>query len=208
MRLGTGSKRRQFKSDPKLGAGEMVAKVKEHTEDWNYDVVSIGYPGPVAGNRPVAEPHNLGKGWAGFDFAKAFERPVKVVNDAVLQALGDYQGDRMLFLGLGTGLGSAMIIDGVIAPMELAHLPYRKGKTFEHYLGDDGLKRSGLKKWRAHVADVAEKLRAALQPDYIVMGGGNARKLKTLPPHTFRAGNDKAFLGGIRLWERPASHDR
>jgi len=207
LKLGKGSIRRQFKSGRKLSAAEMVAKVKQRTKDWTYNVVSIGYPGPVAGNRPIAEPHNLGVGWAGFDFAKAFRRPVKVVNDAVLQALGDYRGGRMLFLGLGTGLGSAMIIDGVIEPMELAHLPYKKGKSFEYYLGNDGMKRLGLKKWRAHVADAIEVLRAALEPGYIVIGGGNARKLKTLPPRTLRRNNERAFVGGLRLWDKHAAND-
>jgi polyphosphate glucokinase len=207
MKINTGSKQRQFKSGPKLNAENMAKKVKARSKDWTYDAVSIGYPGPVANNRPVTEPHNLGKGWVGFDFAKAFGRPVKMVNDAVLQALGDYQGGRMLFLGLGTGLGSAMIVDGTIVPMELAHLPYRKDKTFEHYLGNDGLKRSGLKKWRAHVVDAVEKLRAALEPEYIVIGGGNARKLKKLP-HTLRGANASAFDGGFRLWDGSTANDR
>ncbi|HKS86866.1 MAG TPA: ROK family protein, partial [Pseudolabrys sp.] len=144
----------------------------------------------------------LGKGWMGFDFHKAFHRPVKVINDAAMQALGSYRGGRMLFLGLGTGLGSAMIIDGIIEPMEIAHLPYKKGKTFEHYLGSDGLERSGLKKWRTHVAAVVKMLRAALEPDYVVLGGGNAGKIKHLPPHTLRGDNDKAFVGGVRLWDK------
>jgi polyphosphate glucokinase len=191
----------RFESGPKLTAKDMVATVKELTDGWTYDVVSIGYPGPVAGNRPIAEPYNLGSGWAGFDFAKAFHRPVKVVNDAVMQALGSYSGGRMLFLGLGTGLGSAMIIDGVIEPMEIAHLRYKKGKSFEDYLGTRGLEHLGLKKWRKHVADVVNILSAALEPDYVVLGGGNVNKMEKLPARTRRGNNDKAFEGGIRLWK-------
>jgi polyphosphate glucokinase len=194
------SEKRKFKSGPELTAKQMVAKVKDTTKDWTYDVVSIGYPGPVANNRPLTEPPNLGIGWTGFDFSKAFNRPVKLVNDAVMQALGSYSGSRMLFLGLGTGLGSAMIIDGVIEPMELAHLTYKNGKTFEHYLGDKGMKHSGLKKWRANVADAVKHMTAALEPDYIVLGGGNIRHLKNLPPNTRRGNNEKAFIGGFRLW--------
>jgi polyphosphate glucokinase len=203
LELTSPRRRCEFKSGPKLTASAMVAKVGELTDSWMYDVVSIGYPGPVVGNRPIAEPYNLGSGWAGFDFAKVIRRPVKVVNDAVMQALGSYHGGRMLFLGLGTGLGSAMIIDGAIEPMELAHLSYKKGKSFEDYLGSRGLKRSGLKKWRKHVADVVKKLSRALEPDYVV---GNVRKIKKMPPHTERGSNDKAFVGGIRLWDKPASH--
>jgi polyphosphate glucokinase len=184
----------------------MVTKVKDLTEAWTYQVASVGYPGPVAGNRPIADPYNLGSGWAGFDFAKVFHCPVKVVNDAVMQALGSYRGGRMLFLGLGTGLGSAMIIDGVIEPMELAHLRYKKGKSFEDYLGTRGLRRSGLKKWRRHVTDVIKILSAALEPDYVVLGGGNVRKIKKLPSGTERGNNDKAFVGGIRLWVKSRAH--
>jgi polyphosphate glucokinase len=193
--------RREFVSGPRLSAREMVRKVKAITKDWPYDVVSIGYPGPVAGNRPLHEPYNLGKGWKGFDFAKAFRRPTKVVNDALMQALGSYQGGRMLFLGLGTGLGSAMIVDGVLEPMELGHLVYRKGKTYEDYLGAAGLKRLGLKKWRKHVADVVEHLSAALEPDYVVLGGGNVENIDRLPPKTRRGDNANAFAGGFRLWK-------
>ena len=196
----------EFESGPKLTAKAMVAKIKRLTNGWAYQLVSVGYPGPVAGNRPIAEPYNLGKGWAGFDFAKALHCPAKVVNDAAMQALGSYHGGRMLFLGLGTGLGSAMIIDGVIEPMEIAHLRYKNKKSFEDYLGRRGLKRLGLRKWRKHVTDVVKKLSAALEPEYIVLGGGNARKVKKLPPRTERGTNEKAFIGGIRLWEKPQSH--
>jgi len=198
--------RRAFGSGSKMTATQMVAKIKELTSGWTYQVISIGYPGPVAGNRPITEPHNLGSGWAGFDFAKVFRRPVKVVNDAVMQALGSYHGGRMLFLGLGTGLGTAMIIDGVIEPMELAHLRYKKGKTFEDYLGSRGLRRSGLKKWRKDVNDVVKILSTALEPDYVVLGGGNARKVEKLPQRTELGNNNKAFVGGIRLWDKSPSH--
>ncbi len=197
---------RRFDSSTDLSAAEMTSKVLELTKDWDYDVVSIGYPGPVAHNRPIAEPHNLGKGWVGFDFESAFGRPVRIVNDAVMQALGSYSGGRMLFLGLGTGLGAAMIVDDAVEPMELAHLEYRHGKTFEHYLGRDGLKRMGLKKWRHMVASAVEHLAAALEPEYIVLGGGNATKMKALPPHTRLGDNENAFIGGFRLWDASKRH--
>jgi polyphosphate glucokinase len=199
--------KREFVSGPDLSAKAMVRKVKALTKDWSYDAISIGYPGPVAANRPLKEPYNLGKGWKGFDFEKAFGRPTEVVNDALMQALGSYEEGCMLFLGLGTGLGSAMIIDGALAPMELAHLPYRK-KTFEDYVGAAGLKRSGLKIWQRRVSDVVKDLAAALQPDYIVLGGGNAEKVETLPPKTRRGSNENAFEGGFRLWDRPRAKDR
>ena len=201
MMLSPASEQRVFKSGSKLTARDMVSKVKALTEDWDYDVVSIGYPGPVVHNRPIAEPHNLGHGWVAFDFAKAFGCPVKIVNDAAMQALGSYSSGRMLFLGLGTGLGSAMIIDGVIEPMELAHLPYKKGKTFEDHLGQDALKRVGKKKWRARVAAAVKHLKAALLPDYVVLGGGNAEELKTLPSGTRLGDNANAFSGGFHLWQ-------
>jgi polyphosphate glucokinase len=180
----------------------MVDGVLKLTGGWSYDVVSIGYPGRVRDNVPVLEPHNLGRGWVGFDFAAAFGRPVRMINDAAMQALGSYEGGRMLFLGLGTGLGSALIVDGVIAPMELAHLPYRKGRTYEDYVGARGLKRLGLQRWRRRVCDVVTKLAAALEPDYVMLGGGNARRLQKLPPDTRIVTNANAFLGGFRLWER------
>ena len=183
----------------------MVRKVKALTKDWSYDVVAIGYPGPVANNRPLSEPHNLGRGWAGFNFEKAFGRPTKVVNDALMQAIGSYQGGRMLFLGLGTGLGSAMIVDGVLEPMELAHLPYKHGKTYEDYIGLRGMERMGKKKWRRHVARVVEQLKNALEADYVVLGGGNAKFLGAAPPEGARLGdNANAFKGGVRLWSEDA----
>jgi polyphosphate glucokinase len=193
--------KREFTSGPKLSARTMVAQVKELTRDWSYDRVTVGYPGPVMRDRPAAEPHNLGKGWKGFDFARAFGRPTKVVNDASMQALGDYKDGKMLFLGLGTGLGSAMIIDGALVPMELAHLPYKKDKTFEDFVGATGLKRHGKKRWGGYVDDVVNRLVAALEPDYVVIGGGNADKLRTLPKKSRLGKNSNAFLGGFRLWD-------
>jgi polyphosphate glucokinase len=194
---------RKFPSGPALTAEQMVARVLELAGDWQYDVVSIGYPGFVMRNRPVAEPHNLASGWVGFDFQAAFGRPVKIINDAAMQALGSYQGGKMLFLGLGTGLGSAMVVDGIVEPMELAHLPYKKG-TFEDYVGKRGLDRKGKKKWRECVADVVAKLAAALEPDDVVLGGGNVKNLKELPPGCRAGDNANAFLGGFRLWEEPS----
>jgi polyphosphate glucokinase len=193
--------KREFVSGPNLAAKEMVKQVKSLTADWSYEVVSIGYPGPVAHDRPLAEPHNLGRGWVGFNFEKAFGRPTQVINDALMQAVGGYTGGRMLFLGLGTGLGSAMIVDGIFEPMELGHLPYHDGRTFEDYVGAAGLKRLGKKKWRREVADVVKHFVAALEPDYVVLGGGNAEKLGRLPKKTRLGDNANAFKGGFRLWD-------
>jgi polyphosphate glucokinase len=198
--------KRQVPSGPEMTAKDMVAKVKDLTPDWNYDVASIGYPGLVVHGRPIVEPYNLGNGWVGFNFADALGCPVKVVNDAVMQALGSYSGGRMLFLGLGTGLGSAMIIDGVIEPMELGHLPYKDGKTFEDHLGLKGMKRTGKKKWRAEVTAAVTHLKAALLPDYVVIGGGNAQQLKRLPADTKLGNNEKAFTGGFLLWDERLSN--
>ena len=198
--LATGEKtRREFSSGPTLTPRRMVSAVKKLAGDWKYDVVSIGYPGLVVHGRPVLEPHNLGPGWVGFDFAAAFKCPVKVINDAAMQALGGYKRGRMLFLGLGTGLGSAMIVDGIVVPMELAHLPYKKG-TYEDYVGVRGLKKHGKKRWRRHVADVVARLIAALEPTDVVLGGGNVNNLKKLPPGCRGGDNAKAFIGGFRLW--------
>jgi polyphosphate glucokinase len=190
----------KFPSGPEMTAAQMVAGVLHITDGWDYEVVSIGYPGPVLKDRPVAEPHNLGKGWVGFDFQAGFGKPVKLINDAAMQALGSYEGGRMLFLGLGTGLGTTMIVDGIIEPMELGHLPYKK-KTYEDYVGVRGLKRVGKKKWRKYVEDVVDRLVAALEPDYVVLGGGNVAKLKKLPPNCRVGSNENAFKGGFRLWE-------
>jgi polyphosphate glucokinase len=194
------SEHRKFDSGPKMTAEMMVEGVKRDTADWSYDAISIGYPGPVLHGRPVCEPKNLAAGWVGFDFEKAFGKPVKIVNDAAMQALGGYQGGKMLFLGFGTGLGTTMIVEGIIEPMELSHLPYRK-RTYEDYVGVRGLKKFGKKKWRRFVADVIERLTAALEPDDIVLGGGNAELIKELPPKCRLGNNDNAFSGGFRLWQ-------
>jgi len=197
---------REIPSGSNMTARKMARDVKGITEDWEYAVVSIGYPGPVIHGHPLSEPHNLGGGWVGFSFGKAFGCPVKVINDAAMQALGSYQGGRMLFLGLGAGLGSAMIIDGILAPMELAHLPYKHGKTYEDYVGVRGLKRLGKKEWRRSVADIVERLKSALEADYVVLGGGNASNMNKLPPGTRLGNNGNAFIGGFRLWDQePAS---
>jgi polyphosphate glucokinase len=189
-------------SGPKMTPRAMVSAVRKATADWKYSVISIGYPGPVLHGKPVSDPHNLGPGWVGFDFKKAFGCPVKVINDAAMQAIGSYEGGRMLFLGLGTGLGSAMIVDGLLEPMELAHLPYKNGRTYEDYVGEAGLERVGKKKWREHVFDVTERLKSAVEADYVVLGGGNARLLKKLPPGARLGDNANAAKGGLRLWDK------
>lgn len=192
---------RKFPSSNLLTPQEMVKGVLETVGDWKFDAVSIGFPGPAKGGKPIGEPPNLGKGWLGFDFEAAFQqRTVKLVNDALMQALGSYEGQKMLFLGLGTGLGSSIIAEGVLEPMELGHLPYRK-RTFEDYVGIRGLKRFGRKKWQELVADVVARFSAALLPDYVVLGGGNVKKLKVLPPNCRAGNNANAFIGGFRLWD-------
>jgi polyphosphate glucokinase len=191
----------KIESSPTMTPANMIAAVKKATADWKYDAVAIGYPGPVLHGHPVAEPHNLGVGWIGFDFEKAFGKPVILVNDAAMQALGSYEGGRMLFLGLGTGLGSALIVDGVVEPTELAHLPYKKGRTYEDYVGLRGLERLGKKRWARHVFDVVAKFKAAFQADYVVLGGGNAKLLKDLPAGTRLGENANALKGGIRLFQ-------
>ncbi|HXJ60886.1 MAG TPA: ROK family protein [Verrucomicrobiae bacterium] len=195
---------REFDSGRALTPKRMVSGVRKIVADWKYDVVSIGYPGPVLQNRPVAEPWNLAKGWCGFNFERAFNRPVKIVNDAAMQALGSYKRGKMLFLGLGTGLGSALIVDGIVEPMELGHLPYKKA-TFEDYVGIRGLEKYGKKKWRRHVADVVQRLVAAIEPDEVVLGGGNTKKLNKLPSGCRAGDNANAFRGGFRLWEKAAA---
>src|SRR5436309_14933969 len=202
--LATGQEiHREFDSGPALTPKRMVSEVRKLAADWKYDVVSIGYPGPVLRSRPVSEPWNLGKGWVGFSFEAAFKRPVKVVNDAAMQALGSYKRGKMLFLGLGTGLGSALIVDGIVEPMELGHLPYRKA-TFEDYVGIRGLEKYGKKKWRSYVADVVMRLVAGIEPDEVVLGGGNVNKLKELPSGCRVGDNANAFVGGFRLWDKAA----
>jgi polyphosphate glucokinase len=201
--LATGQKEpRKIPSGPTMTARKMVSVVKEGVKDWKFDRVSLGYPGPIINGHPLREPHNLGSGWMNFDFSKAFGCPVKIINDASMQALGSYKGGRMLFLGLGTGLGSAMIVEGMLEPMELAHLLYKNGKTYEDYLGLRGLERMGKKKWRRHVAKITKKLKEALEADYVVLGGGNSKKLKKLPPGARLGTNENAFLGGFRMWEK------
>jgi polyphosphate glucokinase len=188
-------------SGPDLTPQLMMRRLLAAVKDWRYDAVSIGFPGAVLNGKPISEPRNLASGWVGFNFKKAFGCPVKVVNDAAMQALGCYRRGRMLFLGLGTGLGSALIVDGVLEPMELAHLPYKKGRTYEEWVGKKGLRRLGKKKWRRNVEDVVERFRAALNVDEVVIGGGNAKLLKKLPRGARRVTNANAFAGGFRLWE-------
>jgi polyphosphate glucokinase len=199
--LATGKKeKREIVSGPGMTAPQMVASVIKLAQDWKYQVVSIGYPGPVLHNRPVAEPRNLGSGWMGFNFEEAFGHPTRLINDAAMQALGSYRSGKMLFLGLGTGLGSTLIADGILEPMELGHLPYKKA-TYEDYVGARGLRKFGKKKWREHVADVVARLTAALEPTDIVIGGGNVSKLKELPPGCRAGDNANAFVGGFRMWD-------
>jgi polyphosphate glucokinase len=192
----------EFDSGKQMTARKMIAGVKKATAEagWTYDVISLGYPGPVVRSHPMAEPHNLGPGWVGLNFRKAFRCPIKIINDAAMQALGSYKSGRMLFLGLGTGLGSAMVLDGLLEPLELAHLPFRKGKTYEDYVGSAGLKKFGKKKWRKHVLEVVEQLRAATLAQYVVLGGGNARLMRKLPKYVRLGDNANAFRGGFRLW--------
>lgn len=188
-------------SGPQMTPKGMVRLVHEAVADWRYDAVTLGYPGAVRQGKPLSEPPNLGAGWVGFNFSKAFGKPVKVMNDAAMQAVGSYRGGRMLFLGLGTGLGSALIIDKVVEAMELAHLPYKKGRTYEDYVGKRGLRRSGKKKWRRHVRDVVERLKAALNAEDVVIGGGNAKLLRKLPDGVRLGDNANAFRGGQQVWK-------
>jgi len=201
--LATG-KRTPIKIDsgPSMTPRVMAREVLAATQHWSFDRVSIGYPGPVRNGRPRQEPWNLGRGWVGFDFKRAFKRPVRVINDAAMQALGSYEGGAMLFLGLGTGLGSAMIVDDKLLPLELAHLPYREGKSYEDYVGVRGYERLGKRRWRKHVLTVVDLFVAALEVDYVVLGGGNARHMKTLPKYVRLGDNANAFRGGFRLWQR------
>ena len=195
---------RRMESGPTMTAARMARGVLAMAEGWKFEAVAIGFPGPVVADHPVREPHNLGRGWVKFDFHAAFGRPVRMINDAAMQALGSYEGGKMLFLGFGTGLGSTLIAHGVIVPMELAHLCYRRA-TFEDYVGEVALERDGKRKWRRSVNDVVVRLTAAFEPDDIVLGGGNARLLKVLPPRCRLGQNANAFAGGFRLWEAPAT---
>ena len=187
-------------SGPHLTPRVTVREVLAATADWRYRRVSLGFPGPVRNNRPQREPWNLGKGWVGFDFARAFGRPVRVINDAAMQALGSYEGGKMLFLGLGTGLGSAMVCDGSVIPLELAHLPYRHGKSYEEYVGAAGMEQLGKQHWRKHVLDIIDLFVAAFVVDYVVLGGGNAKHMTRIPRHVRIGDNRNAFRGGFRLW--------
>jgi polyphosphate glucokinase len=206
--LATGqSEPRKFSSGPKMKPSQMVSGVKEIVGNWKYDVVAIGYPGLVLHDSPALEPHNLGRAWVGFDFKSAFGRPVKILNDAAMQALGSYQGGLLLFLGFGTGLGSALVQQGVVVPMELGHLSYKNG-TYEDYVGLRGLKRFGRKKWQRHVAFGVARLIDAIHPDDVVLGGGNARRLDELPPGCRRGDNANAFIGGFRLWDDSGNRGR
>lgn len=184
-----------------MTAESMSEQVLAATKGWRYDRISVGFPGPVVHHRPIAEPHNMGAGWVDFDYEKAFGKPLRFINDAAMQALGGYKRGRMLFLGTGTGLGSAMVLDGVVVPLELAHLPYKKGRTYEEYIGVEGLEQRGKKKWRKSVLDITERLKAAMVCDCVLLGGGNAKLMKNLPAHVVVGANSNAILGGFRLWE-------
>ncbi len=199
--LATGEKEsRRIDSGPTMTPADMAKGVKELAKDWKYEAVAIGYPGVVKNNQPVTEPHNLGQGWVEFDFAAAFGHPVRIINDASMQALGSFKKDKMLFLGLGTGLGTAMVLEGTVVSMELAHLPYRDS-TFEDYVGEHALERDGKKEWRKRVTDVVSRLAAALEPDDVVIGGGNVKHLDDLPPGCRAGDNANAFIGGFRMWD-------
>jgi polyphosphate glucokinase len=190
----------QRESSPDLTPRQMTDLVLEMTDGWRFDVITIGYPGPVVRGRIVREPYNLGRGWVRFDFERAFDRPVKVINDAAMQAIGSYEGERMLFLGLGTGLGTTLVRDGIVIPLEIAHLPYRRGRSYEETIGDAALHRIGVRAWRTQVAAIVGLMMDAVVADYTVLGGGNVRRIKTLPPRTRRGDNANAMRGGFRLW--------
>jgi len=190
-------------SGPQMTAQKMAEEVLLATKGWKYDSISIGYPGPVVHDHPLAEPHNLASGWIDFNYTGAFRKPIRFINDAAMQALGGYRGGRMLFLGIGTGLGSAMVFEGLVVPLELAHLPYRKGRTYEEYVGKAGLELNGKKRWRKSVLDVVERLKAALICEYVLLGGGNAKLMDHLPSHVILGANSNAIEGGIRLWQSP-----
>jgi polyphosphate glucokinase len=201
FRIGEHGAMQELKSGPKMTPARMTRALRKRLGEARYDAVSIGYPGLVYHGRIAADPHNLGKGWLGFDFAAALGRPVRVINDAAMQAIGSYRGGRMLFLGLGTGLGATLIIDGVVEPTEVGHMPYKHGRTFEAYVGERGRKRLGNHRWRKAVRRVIKDLDAAFEPDYIVLGGGNAKRLEQLPRGVRLGGNLHAFAGGLRLWD-------
>ena len=192
---------RRFKSGPSLTPKRFLKGVKETTEGWDYEAITVGFPAPITDGKPTINPVNLGKGWAGFDFEAELGKPTRVINDAAMQALGSYEGGRMLFMGLGTGLGTAMVVDDSVLPLEMGQMPYMEGESFEYFVGTAGIKMLGKKQWEACVHDVTARLKAGLLADYIVLGGGNAKKLKELPPGTRLGKNQNAFVGGLRLWE-------
>jgi len=200
FRLGPRGSIHRFVSGPDMTAADMACKVRKLARDLPYEAVSIGYPGLVLRGRIAAEPYNLGPGWVGYDFEKTLGRPVRVINDATMQALGSYEGGRMLFLGLGTGLGATLILDGIVEPMEIGHMPYKRGRTFEDYIGERGRKRLGKKKWRKAVTEVVARLKEVLEVDYVVLGGGNVAHLKELPEGARLGDNLNAFKGGLHLW--------
>ena len=201
LKVSSQDETRKVTSGPDLTPQQMIDDVKEATKDWKFDALTIGFPAPVIDNKILLEPVNLGKGWVDFDFS-VFGKPFKVINDAAMQALGSYEGGRMLFLGLGTGLGSTLIVENVVVGLELGHLPYRKDKSFEEYVGTAGLKRLGRKKWHTAVVDVVARLKAAFVADYVVLGGGNVKKLEEMPPGARPGENSNAFIGGERLWAK------
>jgi polyphosphate glucokinase len=203
MGLNARDERLKVPSGLEMTAAKMVAAVRKATETWKYDVISMGYPGPVGRGKPAEEPKNLASGWVGFEYEKAFGKPVRIANDAAMQALGGYRGGRMLFLGLGTGLGSALVVEGVLQPLELAHLPYRNGRTYEDYVGLRGYKRLGRKRWRRHVEKVIAELKHGLQADYVTLGGGQTKHLGALPTGVRLGNNADAIVGGFRLWSQP-----
>jgi polyphosphate glucokinase len=203
FRVGPHGKVAKFESGPEMAAAQMAERVASLVPQSSYDAVSIGYPGLVFHGKVTAEPHNLGHGWVGFDFGKIFRAPVRVINDAAMQAIGSYKGGRMLFLGLGTGLGATLILDGMVEPMEIGHMPYKHGRSYEDYVGERGRAQLGTKKWRKTVRDVVDQLSKVLEVDYVVLGGGNSRKLKELPEKGRLGDNDNAFVGGARMWQHP-----
>lgn len=204
VRVGAHGTVQEFASGPRMGPARMLRRLRKLIRDLDYDVVSIGYPGVVFHGRIAGEPHNLARGWVGYDFARAFGKPVRVINDAAMQAIGSYHGGRMLFLGLGTGLGATLIIDGVVEPTEVGHMSYKRGRTFEDYVGERGRQRRGNEKWRKAVTHVIDALKAAFEADYVVLGGGNARRMKKLPPDVRLGDNRNAFVGGLRIWRQGA----
>jgi polyphosphate glucokinase len=195
------SEQRMFDSGPRMGSRDFIARLKEHTRDWKFDNISIGFPAPVRGGKVTRNPKHLGNGWVGFDFRKALDKPVQVINDAAMQALGSYRDGRMLFLGLGTGLGSALLLENMLFPLELGDLPYRDRDIIENFLGIPGIERLGLDEWKREVLFAVTQLKKSFIADYVVLGGGNVHRFDQLPDGIERGENENAFLGGLRLWE-------